>query len=215
MPRVVATHGGFWLSWVSHTGAGAQAKHDSPAPKVMPDAGFQSVMDTRPRGIKLVPLDHRAIPMAEPRLVTDPGAHVLAYDIVPFGSGVLVAWRDDPTTPGAEAPKVYLARAGADGSVTTEIIDDEHLGAGTPRLFEDEAAKAAPRVWLSLMGKSGLNRVGFFADSGRLSGPLDEVPGLGRSEPLALSGSRFLLATPNGRALDLSVARCGVEIATR
>ncbi len=211
MPRVVASPGGFWLGWVSHTVVEAPARARAAGVASAPKAALQSVMDTAPRRIKLVPLDHRGVPTAEPRLVTDVAAHVVAYDMVPLGAGVLLAWRDDPSTPGTEAPKVSLAKVGADGSVTTAIIDDEQLAAGTPRLFSDEAAKGAPRVWLSLMGKAGLNRVGFFDDQGALSAPLVDVPGLGRSEPLALSGGRFLTATPNGRALDLAVTRCKPE----
>ena len=125
-----------------------------------------------------------------------------------FGEGVLFAWRDDPTTLGAEAPSVHLARVGADGTVTFEVIDDEQVAAGAPRLFMDRDGTAKPRTWLALMGKQGRSRLGYVEPTGKLNGPLQDVEGFGLNEPLALDSSRFLLGRPRGQALDLSVVRC-------
>jgi hypothetical protein len=160
--------------------------------------------------LKIVPLDAAGAPTAAPIMITKPDAHVLAYDVVPFGEGTLLAWRDDPTTLGAEAPLIHLATVSAAGSVKTEVIEDASLAAGTPKLFVDVASKSEPRVWLSAMGNGGKPRMGFFDGSGELAAPLEEVTLLGINEPLALHGGKFLLGRPNGRALDLSVVGCGL-----
>lgn len=204
-PRVIPRPGGFWLSWVSH---GPPEKHAMSAPDSDAGEAFDSVVDTTPRRLKLMPLDRGGEPVAEAKLVTAADAHVLAYDMVPSGDGVLLAWRDDPTTLGAEAPEVHLARMGADGNVALELIDDELVAAGAPRFLSEATAKGPGEVWLALMGKQGRSRVGYVAPTGKLRGPLQDVPGFGNNEPLARSGARFLLGQPNGRALDLSVVDC-------
>lgn len=213
-PRVMLRKGGFWVSWVSH-GPPAKTARRAPRPSVDPgDAGteaeYDSVVEVTPRRLKLVPLDERGVATAEPTLVTAPDAHVLAYDAVPFGEGVLFAWRDDPTTLGAEAPKIHLARVAPDGTVALEVIDDEEVAEGAPRLFSDRDGAAHPRTWLALMGKRGRSRLGYVEASGKLAGPLQDVAGFGQNEPLALESRRFLLAQPRGQALDLSVARCAL-----
>jgi hypothetical protein len=215
-PRIMLRKGGFWLSWVSH---GAPTPPARPPPKATAkgeegtEPDFENVVDVTPRRLKLVPLDERGVPTAEVRLVTAPNAHVLAYDAVPFGDGVLFAWRDDPTTLGAEAPAVHLARVGADGTVTFEVIDDEQVAAGAPRLFMDRDGTANPRTWLALMGKHGRSRLGYLEPTGKLKGPLQDVEGFGLNEPLALDSTRFLLGQPRGQALDLSVVRCSLTAA--
>ncbi len=213
-PRVMRRRGGFWVSWVSH-GPPAKTARRAPRPALdRGDAGtegeYDSVVEVTPRRLKLVPLDERGVATAEPTLVTAPDAHVLAYDAVPFGEGVLFAWRDDPTTLGAEAPKIHLARVAPDGTVALEVIDDEEVAEGAPRLFTDRDGTAQPRTWLALMGKRGRSRLGYIGPSGKLAGPLQDIAGFGLNEPLALESRRFLLAQPRGQALDLSVVRCAL-----
>ena len=208
-PRVIPRTGGFWLSWVSH-GPPAKTARKDPSPDAGTEAEYDSVVEVTPRRLKLLPLDERGVPTAEPTLVTAPDAHVLAYDVVPFGDGVLLAWRDDPTSLGAEAPNVHLARVQPDGTVTPEVIDDEEVAEGTPRLFTDRDAAAQPRTWLGLMGKRGRSRLGYLDPAGKLAAPLQDVAGFGLGEPLALESSRFLLGEPRGQALDLFVVRCAI-----
>jgi hypothetical protein len=213
MPR----RGGFWVSWVSHGPPAKTARRETRPSLDRGDAGteaeYDSVVEVTPRRLKLMPLDERGVATAEPTLVTAPDAHVLAYDAVPFGEGVLFAWRDDPTTLGAEAPKIHLARVAADGTAVLEVIDDEEVAEGAPRLFTDHDGAAQPRTWLALMGKRGRSRLGYIEPSGKLAGPLQDVAGFGQNEPLALESRRFLLAQPRGQALDLSVVRCALGAA--
>ena len=209
-PRVLPRKGGFWLSWVSHGPPAKTARKAAPS-DAGTEAEYDSVMEVTPRRLKLLPLDEQGVPSAEPTLVTAPDAHVLAYDAIPFGEGVLFAWRDDPTTLGAEAPKVHLARVAPDGTVALEVIEDEEVAEGAPRLFSDRDSAAAPRTWLALMGKYGRSRLGHIDATGKLVAPLQDVEGFGQSEPLALESRRFLLGQPRGQALDLSVVRCALD----
>jgi len=209
-PRVLSRKGGFWLSWVSH-GPPAKTARKAPPSDAGTEAEYDSVMEVTPRRLKLLPLDEQGVATAQPTLVTAPDAHVLAYDAVPFGDGVLFAWRDDPTTLGAEAPKVHLARVAPDGTVALELIEDEEVAEGAPRLFSDRDGAAEPRTWLALMGKHGRSRLGHVSAAGTLVAPLQDVEGFGQSEPLALESRRFLLGQPRGQALDLSVVRCALD----
>lgn len=211
-PRVMPRKGGFWVSWASH-GPPAKTTRAEARADAGSEAEYDSVVDVAPRRLKLLPVDERGTPTAEPRLVTAPDAHVLAYDAVAFGDGVLFAWRDDPTTLGAEAPKIHLARVLPDGTVALEVIEDEEVAEGAPRLFSDRDAAAQPRTWLALMGKRGRSRVGYVEPTGKLAGPLADIEGFGHNEPLALESRRFLLGQPRGHALDLSVVRCALASA--
>lgn len=219
-PRVLLRRGGFWVSWVSHAPlaktarraprAGASANPGSDPKDAGAEAVYDSVVELTPRRLKLLRLDEQGVPSGEPTLVSAPDAHVLAYDAVPFGDGVLFAWRDDPTSLGAEAPKIHLARVAPDGTVSLEVIDDEEVAEGAPRLFSDRGGAVQPQTWLALMGKRGRSRVGHVEPSGKLAGPLQDVAEFGHNEPLALESGRFLLAQPRGRALDLSVVQCAL-----
>jgi len=211
-PRVMPRKGGFWLSYVSHGPPAKTAKKER-TPDAGTEAEYDSVVEVTPRRLKLLPLDERGVPTAEPTLVTAPDAHVLAYDAVPFVDGVLFAWRDDPTTLGAEAPKVHLARVAPDGTVALQVIEDDEVAEGAPRLFTDRDEAAQPRTWLALMGKQGRSRLGYVDPAGKLAAPLQDVGGFGQSEPLALESRRFLLGQPRGQALDLSVMRCAITSA--
>src|SRR5690606_38199258 len=111
-------------------------------------------------------------PAGDPMLLTAPDAHVLGYDALPHGSGVLVTWRDDPTVLGAEAPQVFVATLTADGNLDVQVIQDDEIAAGTPRLFHDRGNKPGAEYWLSLMGKAGAPRLGHFGRSGKLEGRL-------------------------------------------
>ncbi len=214
-PQVVVRPGGYWLTWVSHGApapAPAKAEQANGTHDAAPDSP-EGLVDSTPRRLKLMPLDENGGPAAEARLVTAEESHVLAYDLVSLGDSALLAWRDDPTTLGAEAPAVHWARVSADGHVSAELLEDDKLAAGAPRLFAGRAAGAEPSAFLVLMGKGGHPRLGYFDSAGALAGGLRDVSGFGLNEPLALNGARFLLAKPKGRALDLSVTRCALQVA--
>jgi hypothetical protein len=216
-PRILARAGGFWLVWVSH---GAPERPSSVARPGAPPHGaasavgsasteeLTSVIDVTPRRLKVVALDGAGVPVGKPLTVTAPDAHVLTYDVVSFRDGLLMAWRDDPTALGVEAPSLHWARVNPDGSVLSEVIEDARLRVGTPRLFLDRVGKPKPAAWLAAVGAAGRPLFGYFDADGGLVTPLQEVTGLGVGEPLALHASRFLLAQPKGRALDLQVASC-------
>ena len=227
-PRVVRRPGGFWLVWVSHgapealapvrptRGTGAQQLTPArPVQGGLPevDGDVTSVIDVTPRRLKVAPVDAYGAPTAQPTMITPKDSHVLAYDALAVGGGLLLAWRDDPTTLGVEAPKVHVADVRIDGSVTVQVVEDQRLRAGTPRLFLDARAKQPARPWLSLIGEEGRPLLGYFEGRAALAGPLQEVSGLGLGEPLAMADGRLVLARPNGRALDIIVVGCELKAA--
>jgi hypothetical protein len=224
-PRLAPRPGGFWLAFSSRpsvapdkrtplakAGPGASAKSPS-------DAGSDdSVVRVGQRGIDVVPLDANGSPTAEPRSVTLPRAHVMAFDI---GAGVdgalLLAWRDDDTAPGVESGSVYMAKVMPDGSITRSVIEDDQGGAGVPSLVVDRqkpARAGAHPLWLALASVSDRTRLGALSHDGQLLDTLGSDPLLSNAEPLALRDGRLLLGRPRGMAVELSVIDCAPGPAT-
>lgn len=201
MPRIVPRPGGFWLTYVAH---------GPPAPKESVDASddeLQNVVDITPRQLTILPLDASGVPSGKAQRLTDEGSHVLAYDVASDDQGVLMAWRDDPTTLGVEAPVVHLASVKPDGSIEAESLEDEEFGAGAPVLLV-ERSRGKLHPWLGVMGSDQVLRLSTVAEGPTLSPPAPLAKSHRLSEPLVRSAADLLLAKPRGRVVDLSVVRC-------
>jgi hypothetical protein len=218
-PRLAPRPGGFWLAFTSRPSAAPvkRSPFGKPAPgsstRAASDAGSDdSVLRVGQRGIDVVPLDANGSPIAEPRSVTLPRAHVMAFDIGAGADGaLLLAWRDDDTAPGVESGAVYMAKVMLDGSITRSVIDDDHGGAGVPSLVVDQKRPARAGVhplWLALASVSDRTRLGALSPEGQLLDTLGSDPLLSNAEPLALRDGRLLLGRPRGMAVELSVIDC-------
>jgi hypothetical protein len=101
MPRLIPRKGGFWLTYVAHGRPPPEAPEEA-------DTGVGNVVDITPRRLTILPLDTSGAATGRPERLTGERSHVLAYDAVSYGSGALVAWRDDPTTCGGDMEKCEL-----------------------------------------------------------------------------------------------------------
>ncbi len=222
-PRIVRRPGGFWLAWISHAREhDKHARAPKPAVKTAPAASSSdepgagdSIVELGSRWLELTPLDENGSPTAPPIAVTQRDAHVLVFDVAPArDGGALLAWRDDEAAPGAEGRIVHLAHVRPGGSVETQVLDDEKVGAGVPTLLVDlhPPDKPGPQAaWLSLAGVSDETRLAALDGSARLIDRLSTDRVLRHAEPVVLDRGRMLLATPRGLALELSTATCRVQ----
>jgi hypothetical protein len=167
----------------------------------------ESLVDTSPRRLTLLPLDSKGQPAGKPQRLTGERSHVLAYDLASWGSGVLVAWRDDPTTLGVEAQVVHVARVAADGTVHTQALEDPGYGAGAPLVLSNPS-DSAKQPWLGVMGADHRLKLGVVDAAGPVAPPQTVKGAPPLVEPLARRGPALLSAAPRGRAVDLSVATC-------
>lgn len=203
-PSVVARPGGYWLAWLSSV---APKKDDeklpSPAQATRNEDEAGSVVELVPRGLSLMPLDSSGAPAHAARTITAPLAHVVAFELAasPDGSAVL-AWRDDPTAPGAEGRAMQLAWVLADGSVRTQRLDDERFAAGAPALAVDPKGP----VWLAASGEGADVLLGTVGPSS-VSELLPE-PALASKQVLSVFDGRLLYVEPRGRGATLGVLRC-------
>ncbi len=211
-PRLIRRPGGFWLTWISH---GPLTRPDKKASSEAKFDNLESVMELHPRRLKIVPLDQNGSPSGEPQLLTDEGAHVLVYDVAPTAEGgAVLAWRDDPTSPGAEGNRVSLAAVAPDGSIKKQFIEDEQLGVGVPSLLFDaprakKKSESRPaHTWLTLAGVSGMTRLAMLDPAELRLGELQENAAIGSGELLVVQEQRFLVATPRRMAIQLVGIQC-------
>lgn len=218
-PRLARRPGGYWLAWISRQPperpadrpkARRQKKGAKPAPEPAEPPPDDPVVDLGRRWLRIAPLDQNGALLAEPRDVTGRQAHVLVFDlaVLPSGGAVL-AWRDDPTSPGVERGAVHLARVGAGGAIEVSTLEDEAVGAGTPTIVVDVAPRpGAPSLWLALGSITDSTRLLALGPDGRPRDALAGEPAVGNAEPLAMTGGRLLLSRPRGLAVELSGVRC-------
>src|SRR5690606_32931263 len=134
-PALIPRPDGFWLAWISR----ALAQPKKPAPKTggkkpddkAADAGPPAddpVVDLGHRWLRIAPLDENNALAGEPHDVTPRDTHVLVFDLAPLpGSGALLAWRDDHSTPGIEGGAVHVARIAPGGSIERSAIEDDKV----------------------------------------------------------------------------------------
>jgi hypothetical protein len=183
----------------------------APAPKPSSDAAAPSDPEEREllevglRVVEVAKLDEQGKALGAPRRVGEPRRQVLLYDVAALASGgLLVAARSDSAAPGAEGGALLLSEVGADGSVHTEQLDDDDIGAGAPTLLVDHDAKL-PGPWLSVSASNDATRVGLAQGA---QTRLQSDPALEHAEIVAVSGGHFLAQRARGRGVVLTGLDC-------
>lgn len=203
-PRLAARPGGYWLAYV--TPQPTSKRPDGGAPVQQPD---DLLLDLGPRSLSLVALDERGVPVGAPLRLTEPSAHVMAFDLMAStNDGALLAWRDDEATPGAEIGRVYLAAVRRDGTVSHQQIDDEDVGSGIPALLAGGGGGAPD--WLVLSGQNDVARLVPLDGTGRPVAELRPEAALAGAEPLLLTGGKMLVAAPRGLGAAFSLLDCAM-----
>jgi hypothetical protein len=214
-PRLAERPGGFWLGFVEVGAVGAaQAGGKRGSRDADPDEIAGSVMDLGSRRLFVAPLDANGSPIAAPVRVSPEHQHVLVYDIAALPDGsVLVAWRNDDTSPGVEGGAVHLARVASDGSVTRLPTDTADVGSGVPALVVSHGHGSEWRGWLTVAGVADATSLAALGRDGRLREKLEGDAYVKTAEPIAAHGDVLLLARPRGLSMELGTARCALGAA--
>jgi hypothetical protein len=209
MPRLVARPGGYWLSWVRSLPEPKKPAIAVPAakPSAEPaqDPEERELLDVGLRVVEVAKLDEQGKLVGAAKRVGEPRRQVLLYDAALLASGgLLVATRSDAAAPGAEGGALLLHEVGADGSVRTEQLEDDDIGAGAPTLLVDRDVKL-PGPWLSVSAPTDATRLGLVkgAKTQLLADPL-----LGHAEIVAVSNGHFLAQRARGRGVTLEAMDC-------
>lgn len=205
-PRLVTRPGGYWLSWVRSLPE--PKKPAAPAPSNDPatsDPEERELLDVGLRVLEVAKLDEQGKAMGAARRVGEPRRQVILYDVAPLASGgLLVAARSDSAAPGAEGGALLLSEVGEDGTVRTEQLEDDDIGAGAPTLLVDREVKL-PGPWLTVASPSDATRIG---PAQGAKTQLHADPMLGHAEIVAVSGGRFLVQRARGRSVLLNALEC-------
>ena len=203
-PRLVRRPGGFWLVFVEHTrGSSADA---GVVGRPAREEQSELLVDLGSQSLGVLGLDEQGNPSGSKLAITEPNAHVLSFDVAPtVPGGLVLAWRDDPSGPGAERGQVHGAIVGPDGSVSKHLVDADEVGAGTPSLVPGD------RPWLALGGLGEATRLARVDVGARTVEPPLLETALRGSDVLAASGTRLLLAHPRGMGVEFSVADCSAR----
>jgi hypothetical protein len=211
-PRLAERPGGFWLGFVEVGATQAGGKRGSR--DADPDEIEGSVMDLGSRRLFVAPLDANGSPIAVPVRVSPEHQHVLVYDVAALPDGsVLVAWRNDDTSPGVEGGAVHLARVASDGSVTRLPTDAADVGSGVPALVVSHGHGSEWRGWLTVAGVADATSLAALGRDGRLREKLEGDAYVKTAEPIAARGDVLLLARPRGLSMELGTARCALGAA--
>ncbi len=204
-PSIVSRPGGFWLAWLSPAPTKkADDKKPSEASAKSPESSDEgNVVDLVPHALMLMPLDAKGAPSGEARSITSSGAHVVTFDLAATKEGgALLAYRDDPTAPGAEARLMQLALVSPDGSIQNERLEDERFTAGAPSLVPD----AKGPIWFGAGADNAEVLLGT-VERAKVIG-LDTEALLTSKQLLTASDGRLLYVEPKGRGASLGVLRC-------
>jgi hypothetical protein len=204
MPRLVRRPGGYWLSWVRTLPEPKKVGTGSGGGRAVQDPEERELLDVGLRIVEVAKLDEQGAPVGSALRLGEPRRQVLLYDVAPRSGGLLIATRSDSAAPGAEGGAILLSRVGVDGSVQSERVDDEDIGAGAPALLFDEGAtERAP--WLAVSAPNDATRLGPLQGERTT---LQSDPLLGRGEVIAASGEHFLVQRSRGRAVTLETLDC-------
>jgi hypothetical protein len=192
-PTLTPRNGGFWGAWLSY------------AEKPETNAALDSLVEERPRLLRVQRLGYSGEAVGEPLNVTDPGETVFAYTGITLKTGeLLIAYRGATLGRTEGASPVHLRKIGDDGSVMSAIAEHSELGLGAPVLL---GAGASEHVWLSARGKENEILLGFASDGAAIS-RFDLENSLLGHMPLVRNGDELLVAQPEESGLKLSVFRC-------
>lgn len=200
-PRLIRRQGGYWLAYVAHA-RGERRQGGKPSP----DIDLESLVELGERWVELMRLDENGVRVGEPVRVSR-GGNALVFDLAAGPNGAAwLAWRDDATSPGVERRAIWLASVDAAGEIKQQVIEDERVGAGVPRLLTVTATARAGWLALATVG----DRTSFAPLSAELSlsEPLASEPLAQTGELLAARGDRLLFGTPRGLSAELSVLEC-------
>lgn len=216
-PRIIGRPGGFWLSYLVHgvaktapTAEGDDEPGDPSAPPKKPEkkgARDKDDSDTEAAGeaiahqwIELLPLDESGFSAGAARAVTPKDSRVIGYDLASGEDGrAVLLYREDDTPSGSHGGRVKVVIAELGGIGDPQVIAEEGVGAGVPMLFGG---------WVVIHSLSGSVQLGAIGPKGELTSELSPEKSLKQGEILAADGDAFLVATPAGRAMKLSIARC-------
>jgi hypothetical protein len=216
-PQIIARPGGYWLSYLVHgvaktapTAEGDDEPDDAGLPGKKPSkkgARNDDDSDTEAAGeaiahqwIELLPLDENGFSAGAARAVTPKDARVIGYDLASGADGrAVLLYREDDTPSGSHGGRVKTVIAELGGIGDPQVIADEGVGAGVPMLFGG---------WVVIHSLTGPVQLGAIGPKGELLSELSPETALKQGELLAADGDAFLVATPAGRAMKLSVARC-------
>ena len=216
-PRLIARPGGFWLSYLVHgvaktapTAEGDDDPGDPSAPPKRPEKKGnrdKDDSDTEAAGeaiahqwIELLPLDEGGFSAGAARAVTPKDSRVIGYDLAGGDDGrAVLLYREDDTPSGSHGGRVKVVIAELGGIGDPQVIAEEGVGAGVPMLFGG---------WVVIHSLSGSVQLGAIGPKGELTSELSPEKSLKQGEILAADGDAFLVATPAGRAMKLSIARC-------
>jgi hypothetical protein len=203
-PRVVPRAGGFWLAYLVHGEEKRRERAGDRGPGDLRDEGVDEARGgeaVATTWIEVLPLDENGAKSGDPLRVSERDGHVMDFDVRGDAEGrLLVAWRDEDAPTGGGGGAVRLVRVSPGGPEPGKVVAEEGATDGVPGLLDG---------WITvptLRGSSLLARLG--AD-GFASEGLEPEPSLGRLEPIAARGSELLVARPDGRAMRLSIVRCG------
>ncbi len=229
-PRVVAAERGFYLAYLVH---GAQSRRElvgrrtpdggdkpaptatssAPKPKKKPkkqDEPEPEEVDESRGGeaisaswIEVVPLDETGAQSSEALRVTPEGVTVIAFDMAPGPDGSLVVvYRDDDAPTGGGGGIVRMVNLRAGGLGASYESEDPLPSDGVPSVLGG---------WLAVPTLAGPDLLARLGKDGLPAELLSREPSLGRGEPIAATGSRLLLAEPQGAAMGFRVVECSEQ----
>lgn len=203
-PIVIRRQGGFWAAWVTSGPSEKKvpAHHQDPGRDTEP-------LDMGPRWVTVLPLDEAAQPTSAAIAVTSRSGHVMGFDLVEAPSGgVLVAVRDDTTSPATSGGAARLAFVRPDGSVDNRALPAEDLGSSAPTFLVDQSPSGERRVWLWLATDSETASLLPLDSEGHAIGEMLTEPALGHATPLAMSAGTIFAARPRSGGVSLDLFSC-------
>ena len=216
-PRLAPRPGGYWLSYMVHGDPPTEptaAKDDAPDDAGAKPKGAGKKGETNPddsdteaageaiahQWLELIPLDDSGMATGAPRAVTPKDGRVIGYDLEDGEDGrAVVLYREDDTPNGSNGGRVKVITVELGGVSEPRVIAEEGVGAGVPQLFAS---------WVVIHSMSGPVQIGAIGPRGEMAAELAPEKPLRHGEVIAASGDTFLIATPAGRAMKLSVTRC-------
>jgi len=217
-PRLVARPGGFWLAYVAR---GELAKRAA-RPKEAIDHVDDDEVDEESGGerietswLEIMPLDELGASTGAAARVSPREGTVLGFDIASGADGgAVLAWRDDASPTGGGGGTVRIVYVGTGGASEPRPLAGEDVDDGIPDLLGfGTSGLGATGGWLAVASRKGPHAIGRVDDRGAFLGAVTPEPSIARSEPIAATGNRVLLATPEGRAVRFRVVACEADAA--
>lgn len=128
---------------------------------------------------------------------------MIAFDMAPGPDGSLVVvYRDDDAPTGGGGGIVRMVNLRAGGLGASYESEDPLPSDGVPSVLGG---------WLAVPTLAGPDLLARLGKDGLPAELLAREPSLGRGEPIAATGSRLLLAEPQGAAMGFRVVECSEQ----